>query len=83
MGDVNSNDNFANAITALESFSGKDPKVFVSLYEKTNISLGIPRPDIHNVVEGQVRTSIETASVEAEEKGSLFEILAVPGDSLA
>ncbi len=49
------NGNLANATRGLKPFSGKDPTLFENWYEKTSIMLSISRPDIHNVMEGQIR----------------------------
>ena len=54
-----------NASKGLKLFSGKDPTLVESWYEKTGIMLS--SPDIHNVIEEQIkiRPTEETSADEA------------------
>lgn len=58
MGDYNKNGNLASALRRLKPFSGKDPTLFeYACHEKTSIMLTMLRPDIHIVMEEQVRST--------------------------
>ena len=49
----------------LDLFEGNYPTPFENWYEKTSNMLGISRPDIHKVIEGQIRPTEETSAEEA------------------
>ena len=44
------NGNVTNPTRGLNLFSGKDPTLFETWYEKTSLMLSISRPGIHNVM---------------------------------